>query len=72
MKSKRYILFAFDTYYPSGGMDDAKVAFEKEEYDEIKEEWQERYDWYQIFDTETFKTYEEIKGEIPKIFDAGD
>lgn len=69
MEKKRYILFAFDTYYASGGMNDARVSFNEDEYNEMKKTWEDKhgYDWFQIFDTETFKTYEAEKGEIPKI-----
>jgi hypothetical protein len=67
MDKKRYILFAYDSYYPSGGMDDAKVAFEIEEYEEVKNKWLGKYDWFHVFDVETFITYEASKGEMPKI-----
>ena len=67
MDKKRYILFAYDSYYPSGGMDDAKVSFELEEYEEVKSKWEGKYDWFSVFDVETFKTHGASKGEMPKI-----
>lgn len=58
MKKKRYILFGFYNYYPSGGMNDAIESFdEKEEILNDVEQYNSfGYDYYQIFDTETFRT----------------
>lgn len=46
---KRYMVFAFDSYYPSGGMNDFRFSFDTEE--EFKEDFNDSYDYYQIFDT---------------------
>lgn len=49
---KRYLLFCGENYYPYGGWEDFKDSF-----DTIEECRMARTgDWYQIIDTETWKT----------------
>jgi len=61
---KQYILFAFHTFYPSGGMDDFNSSFDTEDEAIAKaKELVDDYDEFQIFDTitrsvTTFKTKE--------------
>lgn len=60
---RRYWIFAFSGYYPSGGLNDLKIAFDNiEEYQvllnernktSIYEDFIEEYDYFQILDTET-------------------
>jgi hypothetical protein len=51
MKMKRYLLFCFDGYYPSGGWGDFVGTF-----DTIEEALKNRdRDHYQVVDTETMK-----------------
>lgn len=53
MEKKRYILFGYSTYYPSGGMDDALISFDTEE--ELKIESNHfTSDYFDILDSETF------------------
>lgn len=49
----KYALFAYDGYYPSGGMNDMKLLFnEKQEVlDKVKHI---RYDFYELFDLENY------------------
>lgn len=58
MKKKRYIIFGYADYYPSGGMDDALTSFSsKEELLELVAEDEDIMfdcDFYDVFDTETF------------------
>lgn len=54
MEKKRYILFGFLGYYPSGGMNDAMISFDT--FEELKEESEGfSADYYNILDTETFQ-----------------
>ncbi len=55
MEKKRYILFGYLGYYPRGGMNDALISFNTEE-ELIKESSDFVYDYYNAFDSETFKT----------------
>ena len=64
IEKKRFILFTFDHYYPSGGTNDATHSFDNLiEYKQIqleilaKENW-ERPDYFNILDVETFAIYE--------------
>lgn len=61
-KPQRFVLFAGDTYYPSGGWDDFRGSFHtKEEAERAAKEgwtrdhpmWTGKYDWTQIIDLET-------------------
>lgn len=54
MEKKRYILFGYSDYYPSGGMDDALFSFNTEE-ELLNESDNIRGDGFNILDTETFK-----------------
>lgn len=48
---KRYLLFGFDTFYPSGGEGDVVGSFDDlKEIDKIVKET--RWDYYQILDLE--------------------
>ncbi len=53
----RYIIFAFDRYYPIGGADDIKLVTDDhdEAYDAYRElidpEAERRYDYVQVYDT---------------------
>ncbi|MFK3936551.1 hypothetical protein ACI2JA_03415 [Alkalihalobacillus sp. NPDC078783] len=53
MEKKRYILFGYMGYYPSGGMKDAMISFEDKE-ELIRESSGFGADGYNILDTETF------------------
>lgn len=55
MDKKRFILFGYMAYYPCGGMNDAMISFDTEE-ELIDESGHFTCDYYNIFDTETFKT----------------
>jgi hypothetical protein len=46
---KRYMLFGFDTYYPSGGMNDFRFSFDTKE--EFQDTFYDNDDNYHIFDT---------------------
>ena len=69
---RRYLVFAFDVYYPDGGANDFKCAFDKYE-DALKaakaiQEGQaipldSRYDVVQIFDTQTCKHVARMRGK---------
>lgn len=51
--NKRYLLFAYDEYYPGGGMYDCKLR--TNDWDEINREvvkLAERYDYVQYYDSE--------------------
>jgi len=68
---KRYMLFAVDTYYPRGGMNDFHSSYD--EIEEAKHEGdkliEKKYDWYQIFDIEnpTFIIYKNWNDTFKKI-----
>lgn len=55
MEKKRYILFGYLGYYPSGGMNDAMISFDTQE-ELINESSHFECDYYNVFDTKTFKT----------------
>jgi hypothetical protein len=55
LEKKRYVLFGYLTYYPSGGMDDAMISFDTKK-ELIEESSRFSCDYYDVFDTETFKT----------------
>lgn len=69
MDKKKYMLFGFDTYYPCGGMHDFITSFNLEEYDQLKK-YEEEYEWLQILDVETLKTYTAGMRSLPKITNA--
>ena len=53
---KKFIVFAFSQYYPSGGMNDVKGSFDYFEYAEAlvqKYKDDDYYDHYQIFNAVT-------------------
>ena len=60
MEKKRFILFACDRFYPSGGMSDARATFDtKEELSVLCANARiASFEYYDVFDTETFKTGE--------------
>ena len=52
---KKYILFQFDTYYPSGGI--ADITAKSDSLDELKKKAAEDYhDWAYIVDRDTWQT----------------
>ena len=76
----RYILFAGDAYYPSGGVNDIVATFNDLEYAKehaekprkrypefMSEAWTEHYDWANILDTETLYTYRR-QGSSPESY----
>jgi hypothetical protein len=53
---KRFIFFAYDSYYPSGGCDDIKADFDTlEEAMAYKPKYQPTH--LEILDTQTYKKY---------------
>jgi hypothetical protein len=52
---KRYMVFAFDSYYPSGGMQDFQFSFDTKE--EFEENFNDSYDYYHIFDIVEIETF---------------
>lgn len=54
MEKKRFILFGFNSYYPSGGMRDAITSFDDRE-ELIEKHSKYNCDYFNILDTETFK-----------------
>lgn len=50
----RYMIFAYDRYYPSGGLNDLLTTFESIE-DIDFEELDVDFGYFQLFDTVTFK-----------------
>jgi hypothetical protein len=64
---KRYLVFAYDNMYPSGGMDDFKFSFNTKEkaaemltYISVK-----NYDYIQFFDCETNLRWDYKKEDFP-------
>lgn len=59
---KRYLLFAFDQHYPSGGWSDFKDDFD--EFDDAKREGEQRIangrDHFQVVDTESMKIVHDV------------
>lgn len=57
----KYVLFAGDYYYPSGGMEDIKGWFPDEASAvEAGCTWRSRgYDWWQVVDSQTWKVIKE-------------
>ena len=53
MEKKRYVLFAYYGFYPDGGMRDSVMSFDI--MDELLEVDYSQYDFFGVFDTETFK-----------------
>lgn len=53
-RARRYLAFAFSTYYPGGGWKDFQGSFDslKEAQKHLKTIKPEN-DWFQVFDTET-------------------
>jgi hypothetical protein len=58
---KRYYVFAYDTYYPAGGLSDLIDTFDTLEEAKLRAE-QDRADWREIFDMETRQQIEFIDG----------
>ncbi len=52
---KRFWLFTYCTYYPSGGLNDFYDGFDSAEqaYEELKTENAQIADWFQLVDMET-------------------
>ncbi|WP_025911979.1 hypothetical protein [Priestia flexa] len=64
MEKARYIVFSFDSYYPSGGLNDVLFTFDTSAdfIEKIKEYYNKDHgtfihDYYQMFDTETFSEF---------------
>ena len=50
-KDKRYLVFAYYQYYPSGGMDDNKESFDTlEEANIYRREECKNYDYTEVYD----------------------
>ncbi|WP_283747858.1 hypothetical protein [Bacillus thuringiensis] len=65
MEQKRFMLFAFNKSFPSGGFDDFLFAFSTVAEFEVKmNEWIQKFDFYHIVDTKDLKQHE--------IYDEGD
>lgn len=78
--NKRYVLLAGDHYESNGGMQDAKFSFTtSQEYKENTNDAIEgigigTYDWVEVFDTVTNKSYSgryEVKGLLDSLDNKG-
>lgn len=69
MEKKRFILFAMYSQYPFGGMDDAKESFDNQsEYKKLKYYENDGWDNFQVFDTQTFRTFKSYSGkQLPEV-----
>lgn len=57
---ERYLLFAGQRYYPSGGWDDYKMSFNSTESAMLAiNGFQDDYDWWQIVDRQTLTVVRE-------------
>lgn len=56
-KIKRFLVFAGDTYYPTGGWSDYRCSFDTEK-EALKWLARYNYDWNHIVDMQTGKTCE--------------
>lgn len=65
MIMKRFIVFRYDCYYPSGGMNDVVKDFD-EATDAIHylENTRNDYDYSQVFDRLSGKIIHKVKGDI--------
>ncbi len=51
MKRKRFLVFAYSIYYPSGGLEDVVNSFEsKEEAEKACDTFYDDYDFIEIYD----------------------
>lgn len=66
-KSGRYWLFAFDDFYPTGGMNDFKFSFNKIDEFEDKLSMINKYDNYQVLDIETHYHFSSGFGDMVKL-----
>lgn len=65
MEQKRFMLFALNKSFPSGGFEDFLFAFSTLEEFKVKmNEWIQKFDFYHIVDTNDLKQYE--------LYDEGD
>lgn len=58
--AERYLLFAGDRYYPSGGWRDYKMDFSSVESAKTAVTGLDDYDWWQIVDSETRQIVESV------------
>lgn len=64
---KRYLLFAGDVYYPVGGWDDFRGAYDTiEEAQSASLAYRDTYEWFHIVDTVEMKQVEHlaVSGEV--------
>jgi len=52
---KRYLVFAYDMYYPNGGLDDLKGSFDLV---------QDAQDFADLCDSDYFEVYDRIEGVV--------
>jgi hypothetical protein len=58
-----YLLFAFDNYYPSGGMEDLKIKFNT--YEEFENNFRfYHHDTFQLVNTQENLSYQEFSTSI--------
>lgn len=56
----RYLLFAYNSYYPSGGMDDC--VFMSNDWDEVKEKWKKLdQEHAHVYDCQNGRQYSELE-----------
>jgi len=60
----RFLLFAFDQYYPNGGMDDC--VFMSNDPDEVVRQWKLHGDHSHVYDCESGRQYEGIEEFVAK------
>ena len=58
---KRYFIFAYDTFYPEGGMNDYQASFDSLEDAKEYTKTLTGYDYIEIWDMEKMEEIEEIK-----------
>lgn len=58
---KRFLMFAGSNYYPAGGWDDFRGAFDtsEEAFAEARWRFNMDFEWFHVVDTETMKEVEE-------------
>lgn len=56
----RYLLFAYNSYYPSGGMDDC--VFMSNDWDEVRDRWKKlEHDHSHVYDCQNGRQYSELE-----------
>ncbi|VXC07644.1 hypothetical protein BACI349Y_560028 [Bacillus sp. 349Y] len=71
MEKKRYILFGFSEFYPSGGLNDALCTFDEHEYFAVRHK-HSGHDDLQILDTHTLKVTQGDRSLFPILPSTGD